>query len=649
MELRVLRARLPAHPDARPRLPARLEAALAPLAEDDGILILRRLGARLGVADWQRPAWENAGGWQALRAQVTAARNRARQPWRETVATDAPAVRFEDPAQMLACAARDWLEGRLAAWWWDCLASRDTTGVIALWSAHPRQQGRAWALLAERGLAAAFTRRLGGDLASLGRTWAATQGLPPHILVRPDTSPLPPRPAPSTPWPVVPAVAPVANRNGGSPARQSRWRTERAASPPRPADAVAEPATPTPSESPGAPSAQTRRPTHPPVASAVRAAPPTPPWPELAAGLTNLPAPWRGWLMHHPGLGGGQPTAPASRPWRPTHPHATAPDTPTSGTGRPTGSTAPAAHSTQSAWRLLARRTAARTGARAADADPRPDMPASSAAGHDPAALGRADYRSIRAPVPLRAWSAPPALLPYPGPVLETRCGGLFHLLNLAQALGLYGDFTTPLTAGLPLHPWDFLALAGEALLGGTFRADPLATWLAAQAGRPPGVAPGTWAPPPHPDWRLPQAWLAPWPTGGARLRVSADRHAWWHPAGFCLADLPGGWRGAGRPTLARCLPPPAPIAGWADWMTRLAPYLTARLARSTGLPRDRVVARLLARPGRVQRAGIRVWVRMSLAELPLELRLAGLDRDLGWLPAAGCELFYLFETGVPE
>jgi hypothetical protein len=83
--------------------------------------------------------------------------------------------------------------------------------------------------------------------------------------------------------------------------------------------------------------------------------------------------------------------------------------------------------------------------------------------------------------------------------------------------------------------------------------------------------------------------------------------------------------------------------------MTRLAPYLTARLARSTDLPRDRVAARLLARPARVQRAGIRVWVRMSLAELPLELRLAGLDRDLGWLPAAGCELFYVFETGVPE
>jgi len=34
-----------------------------------------------------------------------------------------------------------------------------------------------------------------------------------------------------------------------------------------------------------------------------------------------------------------------------------------------------------------------------------------------------------------------------------------------------------------------------------------------------------------------------------------------------------------------------------------------------------------------------------ALAALPIELRLAGLDRDLGWLPAAGCALRYRFDA----
>jgi len=35
--------------------------------------------------------------------------------------------------------------------------------------------------------------------------------------------------------------------------------------------------------------------------------------------------------------------------------------------------------------------------------------------------------------------------------------------------------------------------------------------------------------------------------------------------------------------------------------------------------------------------------VRLSLTELPLEIRLAGLDRDPGWIPAAGRFLAFHF------
>jgi hypothetical protein len=37
------------------------------------------------------------------------------------------------------------------------------------------------------------------------------------------------------------------------------------------------------------------------------------------------------------------------------------------------------------------------------------------------------------------------------------------------------------------------------------------------------------------------------------------------------------------------------------------------------------------------------VDVVLSLAELPVEIRLAGLDRDPGWIPAAGRYLAFHF------
>ena len=36
--------------------------------------------------------------------------------------------------------------------------------------------------------------------------------------------------------------------------------------------------------------------------------------------------------------------------------------------------------------------------------------------------------------------------------------------------------------------------------------------------------------------------------------------------------------------------------------------------------------------------------VRLPLAELPIAIRLAGLDRDPGWIPAAGRSVAFHFE-----
>jgi hypothetical protein len=122
---------------------------------------------------------------------------------------------------------------------------------------------------------------------------------------------------------------------------------------------------------------------------------------------------------------------------------------------------------------------------------------------------------------------------------VETRLGGLFYLVNLGLFLNLYGDFTTPLTPGLALPLWDFLALLGERLCGGRLREDAVWVLLAKLAGRHEDEPPGRdFAP--EDAWRLPAEWLAPfrapcvctWSGEGGRLRV---RHA----EGFLVLDVP--------------------------------------------------------------------------------------------------------------
>jgi hypothetical protein len=166
---------------------------------------------------------------------------------------------------------------------------------------------------------------------------------------------------------------------------------------------------------------------------------------------------------------------------------------------------------------------------------------------------------------------------------VQTRYGGTFFLLNAALALGLYGDFTQPRTPGLALSPWDLLALVGPRLARRSLRRDPLDGLLAALAGRDARTPPG---------------------------------------AGFT--------------------PPAGTLAQWAD---ATAVMLGARIAQALGL-RSRVRAGLMVTrlPARVGVGTERLDVTFALAALPIELRLAGLDRDPGWIPAAGRDVRFHFE-----
>lgn len=247
------------------------------------------------------------------------------------------------------------------------------------------------------------------------------------------------------------------------------------------------------------------------------------------------------------------------------------------------------------------------------------------------------------------------SLLPIP-----TQLGGLFFLASVGLSLELYGDFTRPLANNLPLALWDFIALLGRRLLVDERRSDPVWKLLAMLSGRKPGEAPGHCFTPSG-AWRLPPAWLRAfpeeepwtWDTLGGRLRVR-------HPAWFPVIDVPLDGNDAEaqlrRETEAYgpvSLVPEAlpldvhvttPLERWLGWLT---PYVRARLVRSLG-PETNEPAELertlLALEARVHVTAGNVDVLFPLAQLPLPVRMAGLDRDIGWVPAAGRGLLFHFE-----
>jgi hypothetical protein len=244
---------------------------------------------------------------------------------------------------------------------------------------------------------------------------------------------------------------------------------------------------------------------------------------------------------------------------------------------------------------------------------------------------------------------------------IETGFGGLFFLINLAIFLELYGDFTAPLAPGLPLAAWDFVAMLGERLLGGEVRCDAVWSLLAQLAGRDAGAEPGEGFEP-EDEWRIPCDWLKPLSRGGAwRWTTALGRLQVAHPAGFPVLDLPRDER-APEQQLAGEMRPYADQHSFelvrvgrglvvrgrtplARWLARLSAYVRVRLCLAFGRRRAREAVRLLcALPGRVVATATHVDVFISLNDLPIEVRLAGLDRDPGWVPAAGRFIAFHFE-----
>jgi hypothetical protein len=167
--------------------------------------------------------------------------------------------------------------------------------------------------------------------------------------------------------------------------------------------------------------------------------------------------------------------------------------------------------------------------------------------------------------------------------VVESQFAGIVYLVNLALHLELYADFTVPARPGLDLPLGDFLALAGERVCGDAFRADPVWSVLAELAGREPLAPPGR-------EFRS---------VDGRDLRLLVDE--WTLMLAACAA-----------PVLEVDEPAALPL--------------------------------VCARAGRLALSQMRLDVTFDLAAHPLTIRKAGIDRDPGWVPAAGRVIAFHYE-----
>lgn len=188
---------------------------------------------------------------------------------------------------------------------------------------------------------------------------------------------------------------------------------------------------------------------------------------------------------------------------------------------------------------------------------------------------------------PLRPSANPPTRQPATrarrqlGPALSTQLGGLFYLLNAARLLKLYDSGETP-TVSL----WDFVIGIG---------------------------------------WRL----LAD--------AVDARDPLWW-----LLTELAG--HRVPDPPPSEFKPAPIDPAGQ-DCLQHWLPAVIALLCQALDLDDPQVASQcVLCHRARVHVTASRLDIVFSLAELPVRIRLAGLDRDPGFLPAGGRVIAFHFE-----
>jgi hypothetical protein len=583
-------------------------------------------------------AMQPPGEWKrAMASSLNQLVREAARPAREAVPANAEAVLFADHAEVLACLASDWCQGVVGIrWWWQSLFSSFdlVRSIVPLWQATPAYIPAALQHLAERGEALHFVRHLEADdaytlvqaltetfaldaLRSALNTRIAEEALPKDQHIR---TALQPGSAEELP---VTSLAGESTATAAQPAPWHSWVPEATES--------------------GLQREQQyllglglmlrRAPMHVRTSAFVDA---VQRWHHQSLASS---------LLHPPSLAGQTGSTNL-------HPSKTA----TPSASDFASSIPPHAPGASESLEAVETDTQKDVAFHAAISPKAPTNAEPTALAEEHATLEQGEELSV--PVDPAIATADETSLQEE--YVETSYGGIFYLLNLAIALDLYSDFTRPLTPGIPLNIWDFVALLGLSLLGEPLCHDP-AWWLLAHlAARDAQELPGKDFVPPE-VWRVPREWLSAFPEQtGWRWWVERERLCVYHPAGFIVLDLPlvqhspqeqlaqemRGYERFDLPvaseekpvTQSRADYPASKVLPHIErWLNWLMPYVRARLCRALGLAAVDDLPGLLCRHG----ASVRVTathldIFLSLQELPIAIRLAGLDRDPGWIPAAG-------------
>ena len=488
------------------------------------ILCVRRLrDPRPGQLRLSRSEAAPAAWTRAVEQALADLASRAAHPASGSVAAGAEAVIFDDRAQMLACLAADWCRGAIASqWWWRALlgALSEAEAVLRAWRRHPEYIAAALEDMARRRDAVMFVRRLPeASTAALLEDVVAAHGLSPRVVSTVTGDATPPAP------PAEPRAA-AAQRSPQQAAIMAAEIWQRSAP-----EALVDGLRTDQQVLLGVALTLRRDPArardHDFVRDVVR-------W-HAVSRRADAPRATR------------EPELILEFP-----PHAI--DSPHHVT-RTSGPIAAAPTNVIHPKRVpLEQETrAAITPIVIEPASPTPASAIDDAAGH----VARAVRGGIVA--------------------VETEIGGVFYLLNVALALGLYADFTAPLGPRLDASIWRFISLVGRGLLRGGNPDDPLWSLLIDLAG------------PVLPDGR---------DSGSTFDRLI---------------------RGHTR-------------------------RIRARVARSLDVPVSRAGALLCRHHAHVRASLSHVDVTFSLAALPIAIRLAGLDRDPGWIPAADRIVSFRYE-----
>jgi hypothetical protein len=201
---------------------------------------------------------------------------------------------------------------------------------------------------------------------------------------------------------------------------------------------------------------------------------------------------------------------------------------------------------------------------------------------------------------------------------VRSEFGGLMFVINILLTLKLYPDFTMQPGKRLDPSPVWLLAQLGVAFFGRAFRKDPLYRLLL-HFGRP-GRLPVR--------WQVDPEWLAGLPRRTVGIRQFDAAAKPWSRAEICASAIRRR-RAVGRQQTNRN----------DHWIASLAKFIGFRIAHAApGLG-----VKMLRIPASVEFGDDSIDVHFSLAQLPLAARMAGLDRDPGWLPPEGRSISFHF------